>query len=308
MRHPYSIVALCKEGDEGRTQPHRLGNVRRVFLPEIETRSRSRNRVAASNGVNAPAIILVQPQLGENIGMAARAMANFSFSELRLVSPRDGWPSQEAQMAAAGATEVVTNAQLYDTVRDAIADLHFVCATTARTRDSVKQVFSPQSAAQELHTRSGQGQKCGLMFGAEQAGLSNDDISLADALVMAPVNPEFASLNLAQAVLIICYEWFKGRENGELGRKTAFDGPAREGLQMQRTRPATREEMIGFFDHLEQELDKSGFLKPPEKRPQMVRNLRNMFTRMGASEQEVRTLRGIVSSLTRKHKARKDVP
>lgn len=255
-----------------------------------------------------PAIILVNPQLGGNIGMTARAMANFSLSELRLVSPRDGWPSKDAHAAAAGATHILDKAKVFEGVGEAVSDLNYVCATTARQRDSVKQVFSPQSVAPELRMRIKGGEKCGVLFGPENAGLENDDIALADALVIAPVNPEFASLNLAQAVLIIAYEWFKCEEQGSLGRKTEFDGPAREGVQMLRTRPATRGEMVGFFEHLECELDLSGFLKPPEKRPQMVRNIRNLFMRTGASEQEVRTLRGIVSSLTRAHLHKRKMP
>lgn len=257
----------------------------------------------------APAVILVNPQLGENIGMAARAMANFAMSELRLVAPRDEWPSDEAYAAASGATSILDNARVYASAKDAISDLHFVCATTARARGSVKEVLSPQSAVVQIQSRAATGERCGVLYGPENAGLENDDIALADALIMAPVNPEFASLNLAQAVLIVSYEWFKRSGDGRsLGRKTDFDGPAREGLQMLRTRPATRGEMTGFLEHLESELDASGFLRPPEKRPQMVRNIRNMFMRMGASEQEVRTLRGIVSSLTRTHLRKREMP
>lgn len=256
----------------------------------------------------APAIILVNAQLGGNIGMAARAMANFSLSDLRLVAPCDGWPNEDAAAAAAGATRILDEARLFGSVAEAVSDLHYVCATTARTRDSVKQVCSPESVASELRMRIKEGQKCGILFGRENAGLENDDIAIADALVTAPVNPEFASLNLAQAVLVIAYEWFKSEPQAGLGRKTEFDGPAREGVQMLRTRPATRGEMVGFFEHLERELDASGFLRPPEKRPQMVRNIRNLFMRAGASEQEVRTLRGIVSSLTRAHLHKRKMP
>lgn len=269
--------------------------------------------MAADNCVNdekalSPAVILIEPQLGENIGMAARAMANFSLTDLRLVAPRDGWPSKEAYSAASGATWIIEGARVFSDVSEAVADLNYVCATTARTRDSVKQVLAPQSAASEITARIARNERCGFMFGAEQSGLENDHIALCDALVMAPVNPKFASLNLAQAVLIMGYEWLKQQQGGALGRETEFDGPAREGLQMQHTRPATRGEMVGFFEHLERELDISGFLRPKEKRPQMVRNLRNMFQRMGASEQEVRTLRGVVSSLTRAHRHRDKVP
>lgn len=249
----------------------------------------------------APAVVLVTPQLGENIGMAARAMANFALTELRLVAPRDGWPSKDAYAAAAGATDILDTVAVFGSVADAVSDLHFVYATTARTRDSVKEILSPQSAVTRMRERSGLGEKCGVLYGPENAGLANDAIALCDAIVMAPVNPDFASLNLAQAVLLVGYEWFKAGEDSGLGRRTEFDGPAQEGLQMLHSHPATRGEMTGFFEHLERELDRTGFLRPPEKRPQMVRNIRNMFLRMGASEQEVRTLRGIVSSLTLTH-------
>ena len=235
-------------------------------------------------------------------------MANFAVDDLRLVAPRDGWPNSDAQSAAAGADGLLDRARVCDRTEDAVADLNYVCATTARTRDTVKQVLSPESAAMEIRQRIAAGQKCGILFGSEQSGLDNDDVALADALVMAPVNPDFASLNLAQAVLIIAYEWFKQGESGQLGRKTEFDGPAREGVQMHRTRPATRAELVDFFEHLERELDAAGFLYPPEKRPQMVQNLRNLFLRTGVTEQEVRTLRGVVSSLTRSYKTGRDVP
>lgn len=256
----------------------------------------------------APVTILVRPQLGENIGMAARAMANFALTELRLVAPRDEWPNKDAYTAASGATAIIEGAKVYPTVKDAVSDLHYVCATSARARDSVKKIQSPQSLAIEMRSRIEREEKCGMMFGPENAGLENDDIALADSLVMAPVNPEFASLNLAQAVLILGYEWYKGGDVAALGRRTDFDGPAQEGLQMLRTRPATRGEMTGFLEHLESELDSTGFLRPPEKRPQMIRNIRNMFMRMGASEQEVRTLRGIVSSLTLTHLRKRQKP
>ena len=239
--------------------------------------------------------------------MAARAMGNFALNDLRLVVPRDGWPNADAQSAAAGADPVLERAGLFVDTATAVGDLNYVCATTARTRDTVKQVLSPATAAAELRKRIGAGQKCGVLFGSEQSGLDNDDVALADALVMAPVNPQFASLNLAQAVLIMAYEWYKYGESRSLGRQTDFDGPAQEGMQMHRTRPATRAEMVALFEHLEAELDAAGFLYPPEKRPQMVQNLRNLFLRTGASEQEVRTLRGVISSLTRAHKAKQEV-
>ncbi len=251
-----------------------------------------------------PAIILVEPQLGENIGAAARAMANFALDDLRLVAPRGPWPDEKAVAAASGADFVLDKARIYPDLRDACADLNFVCATTARPRDMIKRVLTPESAISEILARSGAGQRSGILFGRERWGLENDHVSLADAIVMAPVNPSFASINLAQAVLLVCYEWRKQYAGASIGRHTRFDGSSGEGLALQGGRPANRAELYAFFEHLERELDASGFLQPPEKRPTMVRNIRNMFMRMEATEQEVRTLRGIVASLCRSHRPR----
>ena len=252
-----------------------------------------------------PAIILVNPQLGENIGFAARAMANFGLTDLRLVGPRDGWPNDKAHAAAAGAAFLVEQATVYDSVESAIGGLNYVLASTARPREMVKPVLSPESAAVELRRRGEKAERCGVLFGPERSGLDNDTISLADAILTAPVSPDFASLSLPQAVLLFGYEWFKANSAAlSLGRATACDGPATEGIAFPDTRPATREELLGLFSHLEAELDRSGFLFPPEKRPSMVRAIRNMFHRMGATEQDVRTWRGIVASLSRKHAPR----
>ncbi len=251
-----------------------------------------------------PAIILVEPQLGENIGAAARAMTNFSLTDLRLVAPRAPWPNKDARAAASGAVAVLENARIFASIEDAAADLHFLCATTARPRDMVKPVMTPASAISECKLRMERGQACGFLFGRERWGLENEHISLADAIVMAPVNPAFASLNLAQAVLLIGYEWQKIQAPDSLGRHTSFDGQHGEGLPLHGSLPATKEELYGFYEHLERELDASGFLQPPEKRPTMIRNIRNMFARMQATEQEIRTLRGIVASLSRGHKSR----
>jgi len=246
-----------------------------------------------------PAIILFEPQLGENIGFAARAMANFGLSELRLVAPRDGWPNDKARAAAAGADAVIDGAKLYPSLEAAIADLNFLLAATARPRDMVKPVLTPKRAAAELAKRRGQGDRTGVLFGPERSGLDNDVVALADAIITAPVDPAFASLSLPQAVLLIAYEWLQAdRPHPSLGRATAHDGPATEGLDLARTRPATRAELIGLFAHLEGELDQAGFLRPPEKRPTMIRAIRNMFHRMGATEQDVRTWRGIVAALS----------
>jgi tRNA/rRNA methyltransferase len=251
----------------------------------------------------APAVILIEPQLGENIGFAARAMANFGLAELRLVAPRDGWPNEKARAAAAGAGCIIERAKLFAGLDPAIGDLNFLLATTARPRGMVKPVLAPEHAARELAARGGRGERTGVLFGPERSGLDNDVLALADAIVTAPVDPSFASLSLPQAVLLISYEWLKAQgPKPSLGRATQCDGPAAEGLPCGDTRPATRAELLALFGHLEAELDRSGFLRPAEKRPTMVRAIRNMFHRMGATEQDVRTWRGIVASLAGKPK------
>jgi tRNA/rRNA methyltransferase len=236
----------------------------------------------------SPAVILVAPQMGENIGTAARAMLNFSLTELRLVAPRDGWPNERARAVSSGADVVIDGAALFARTEEAVADLDYVIATTARPRDMMKPVLTPQTAAAKLREVIASGGRAGVLFGPERTGLTNDDVVLADAVLMVPVNPAFASLNLAQAVLLLGYEWFK-----------AGDATPPERMEYLATRPATKEELLGFFEHLERELDRFGFLKPVEKRPSMVRNIRNLFQRAGMTEQEVRTFRGIVASLTR---------
>jgi tRNA/rRNA methyltransferase len=249
-------------------------------------------------GLTGPVIILVEPQLGENIGQAARAMANFALTELRLVAPRDGWPSEKALAAASGAGEVIAKAEVFQNLEAAISDLHYVAATTARIREMVKPVFSPESAVRLMAAKAGGGERCGVLFGRERSGLENDEIALADSLVIAPVNPVFASLNLAQAVLLIGYEWRKLVAGSSLGRATAFDGPAREGLHINKSFPATRGELLAFFQHLETELEEGSFFKTDDKRASVIRNIRNMFERAALTEQEVRTLRGMIVALT----------
>jgi tRNA/rRNA methyltransferase len=261
---------------------------------------------AAAVTTTQPAIVLVRPQLGENIGFAARAMANCGLTDLRLVSPRDGWPNDKARAAAAGAAFLVDAAKTYARVEDAISGLNYVLAATARQREMVKVVLSPESAGREVKRRCLAAERTGILFGPERSGLDNDEIALADAILTAPVNPQFASLSLSQAVLLFGYEWLKCETAPSLGRATEFDGPVQEGLVFEGTRPATRDELFGLFEHLEAELDRSGFLRPPEKRPSMVRNIRNMFHRMGASEQDVRTWRGIVAALARARQTRDD--
>ena len=236
--------------------------------------------------LGGPAIILVEPQLGENIGTAARAMLNFGLTALRLVRPRDGWPSERAVAAASGADTVIDGAELFDSTAAAIADLNSVYATSARRRNMLKPVMTPAHAAGAMRAAAARGARIGVLFGPERSGLDNDDVSLAEALISVPLNPAHASLNIAQAVLLVGYEWF--RQGGE--------GPG-ERMELGRAVAAPRADLLRFFEHLESELDAGGFLRPPEKRPVMVRNIRNMFQRAGLTEREVRTLRGIVAAL-----------
>ena len=234
----------------------------------------------------SPAVILVRPQLGENIGMVARAMLNTGLLDLRLVCPRDGWPSKTAEAAASGAVEVLERVRLFDTTGEAIADLQHVYATSTRPRDLVKTILEPREAARRLRSAIDAGEASGILFGPERSGLRNDDLALADAVVAVPLNPSFSSLNLAQAVLILGYEWHRLAEEPR---------PAR--LERNGARRATKAEFENFMKRLEGELDDSGFLWPVEKRPGMVNNLRSLFTRMELTEPEVNTLHGIVSAL-----------
>lgn len=244
-----------------------------------------------------PAVILVEPQLADNIGMVARAMANFGLDELRLVAPRDGWPNDKARIAASGANYVIDDAQAYATFADSIADLNWVAATTARQRDLRKPVLTPEQTIAEIKARTLRGERCGILFGRERNGLETDEIANADAIVMIPVNSRFASLNLAQATLLLGYEWMRVNDEASLGRVTTYEQPLQSGLYLNHDRPATKAELEGLFAHLEAELERLGFFNAPHKRPTVVRNIRTMLGRMQATEQEVRTLRGIVATL-----------
>jgi tRNA/rRNA methyltransferase len=248
-------------------------------------RTKKRQPVSDAAG---PVIVLVHPQLGENIGGCARAMLNCELSALRLVAPKNGWPNEFAVKAASGAHGVLDRVQVFETTEAAIADLTLVYAATARRRDTVKTILTPRAAAGSMRATIAAGNQVGVLFGPERTGLENDDVALAEAAIEVPLNPAFSSLNLAQAVLIVAYEWY------QLGA----DRPAAE-TPLPNTERATREELIAFFEHLERELDDCGFLRPPEKRASMVRNIRNLFQRGALTEQEVRTLRGIVAGLTK---------
>lgn len=251
------------------------------------------------DALTSPPLILVRPQLADNIGMVARAMANFGLDDLRLVDPRDGWPNEKARAAASGANYIIDDTTAYPTLSEAIGDLHHVYATTARQRDLAKPILTPQQAIRDMREKMAAGLRCGFLFGPERAGLETDEVALADSLIMIPVNPRFASLNLAQAVLLLSYEWLKETNQGTLGRVTTYETPMQSGLNTRGSPPATKDELLGFFQHLETELERLGFFNPPHKRQTVVRNIQTMFARMQASEQEVRTLRGIVATLSR---------
>lgn len=245
------------------------------------------NELLAPSG---PAVVLVRPQLGVNIGTAARAMANFGLSDLRLVAPREGWPlagkaSEAAQAAASGAVALLESARVFPTASEALADLHRVYATTARERGQGKPVLLPSEAMQTLAQASGT-ERCGVMFGPERTGLDNDEIVLADAIVTFPVNRAYGSLNLAQAVLLVGYEWFQASEGNRLPFASAVH-----------SLPARKEDVLSFFNYVEEALTDAGYFRPVEKQPIMRRNLRNIFQRVALTEQDVRTLRGAVVRL-----------
>jgi len=240
-----------------------------------------------------PVIILVEPQLGENIGMVARAMANFGLSQLRLVNPRDGWPNEKAVSTASKADHVIDGVEVFDTLETAIADLNTVMATTARQRDMIKPVLAPGEAAVLNYNRINQGHKTGILFGRERWGLENSEIALADEIVTFPVNPAFASLNIAQAVLLMSYEWMRAsiEEN-----QTNFTSS--------KSMPAEREQLTSFLAHLEQALEDAKYFYPPQKREVMLQNLRNLFSNAHFQEQELQALHGVIAALERRWMSR----
>lgn len=233
-----------------------------------------------------PVVVLVEPQLGENIGMCARAMGNFGLTRLRIVNPRDGWPNMAAQRAAAGADHILDKVELFDTVEAAVADCSLLFATTARAHDQAKPVVGPEEAARQIVGEAAGSGTAAIMFGRERYGLQNDEVALANRIVTFPVNPGFASLNLAQAVLLMGYEWFKLVTANTL----PFDMP-------ERSERASNHQMQAFFDNLVNELDKVEFLRPPEKRDTMLVNMRNIFTRMEPTKQDMHTLHGVVMAI-----------
>ena len=235
----------------------------------------------------APVVVLVETQLGDNIGSAARAMANFGLSRLRLVKPREPWPNARARVMASGADRILDDAELFDTLEAAIADCTLVIATTARAHDQAKPVVDAPEAARMAQPRIAAGENVAFVFGRERYGLENQEVGLADAILTLPVNPAFASLNLAQAVVIAGYEWFKLATSGAL----PFAMP-------EKSEPATKEQVLNFFKALEHELEKAEFFRPPDKRDTMQINLRNIFNRMNPTRQDIRTLHGVITAIS----------
>ena len=246
------------------------------------------------NMPKGPVIVLVESQLGENIGTAARAMLNCGVTELRLVNPRDGWPNGKAVAASSGASHVIDNVKVYNTTAEAVEDMEFVLATTARHRDMIKTVYNLKGATKEIHKRNANDktrQKCAILFGPERSGLTNEDVALANGLLNIPLNPGFSSLNLAQAVLLICYSWVSTLEDKAEIEQELHTGD---------TQPASQKQINHLLKHLEDELDAKEFFKTPKMKPTTMRNITSMFVRMEMTEQETQTFHGIISALSGK--------
>ena len=238
--------------------------------------------------MNQPTFVLVRPQMGENIGAAARAMWNFGLDHMRVVAPRDGWPNAKADAMASGAGRLLDNAQQFATTRDAIGDRTFVYATTARPRDLTKPVFSPEAAMTDAAKRVAEGQSVAVLFGPERAGLENDDVAKANAIISVPVNPEFPSLNLAQCVLLLAYEW----------RRTTHSLPDRK-TELARTEFAPQIEIDKLAEHYEDCLDTAGFYFPEAKAETMKRTMRNLWSRMPLTRADVQLLHGVLRQMVR---------
>ena len=237
---------------------------------------------------NKPVIILIESQLAENVGTATRAMMNCDLYELRLVNPREDWLSEKAISASSGADEILRNAKHFTSVDEAVADLQFIAATTARKRDMTKTVSTAAQISSKIHKLASDDIKVGIIFGPERTGLHNDHIAMADEIIEIPLNPRHCSLNLAQAVLLVGYEWYK----------ESIDTPKSQ-LTMTKTNIATKESVNHFYECLESKLDNTGFLDIGDKRPRMVRNIRNIFNRVSLTEQEVKNLYGVINSLSK---------
>ncbi|MBR72289.1 MAG: rRNA methyltransferase [Rhodospirillaceae bacterium] len=237
---------------------------------------------------NSPVVVLCRPQLGENIGTAARAMLNCGVINLRLVSPRDGWPNPKALSACSGADSIIAETKIFSSLVDAVSDCQVVFASSARPRDVMKRVVTPRQAAREIRAATNNNLRIALLFGPERTGLNNDEIGIADSIIEIPLNPSFSSLNLAQAVLILCYEWYLDRDSTSSERFSGRVG-----------RPVDKKQLYSFFEFLDISLEEHGFYPTPEMRPSMVRNIRAMFTRIELTQQDLQTLYGIIKNLLR---------
>lgn len=278
-----------------------LMNAAHVNVPQVD------------NTVEAPAVILVNPQMGENIGAAARAMFNFNLRELRIVAPRDGWPNIEAERNAAGALEHM-HVRVFATLQEALSDLHYVLATTARPRDMNKPIYTPRTAVADIrkkmnscaHTdilgknKDAQRVQCGLVFGGERTGLHNEHLALCHGIITIPTNPDFSSLNLGQSVLLLCWEWMHAQEQAYSHKQDISP------LELGDDALASLGDLEIFFNRLEVALDEGGFFKAPDLKPTMIRNIRTMLLRAGMSDQELRTFHGMLSALSGKKKPQGD--
>lgn len=244
------------------------------------------NKSIPLNAAPGPVVILVDPQMGENIGAAARAMLNCGVAALRLVNPRDGWPNDRAAAMSSGALDRMPPVQVFDSTAAAIADLHYVYATTARPRDMVKNVFTPRAAAEDMRARHNNGERVGLLYGAERMGLVNEDVALSSAVITIPLNPGFSSLNLGQAVLLTCYEWMMTGDSTPGQQMLLGDTPL-----------ATQGDMDALYDRLETALEERRFFRAPEMKPTVIRNLRALLVRARMTQQEVNTFHGVISAL-----------
>ena len=234
-----------------------------------------------TDAARQPAIVLVRPQLGQNIGKAARAMLNFGLTDLRLVAPRDGWPNPDAGPAASGADIVLEKARVYDSVAEATADCAHVYATTVRRRGVTKPVLTPEVAARDIHADHG---GSAILFGPERSGLETDDVALARTIITVPINPDFGSLNLAQAVILVAYEWSKGQDLAQ--------PPITEIAP-----PAPQDELEGLILHLDRMLEAAGYFFPPDRTPTTKRMIRSLLSKPGWDSQEVRTMRGVLTTI-----------
>lgn len=248
-----------------------------------------------SHDTPQPAFVLIRPQMGENIGAAARAMWNFGLDRMRITSPRDGWPNQKAVAMASGAGRLLDEAVMCETTAEAVADCTYVYATTARPRELTKPVFTPAHAMKDAAQRIANGEKVAILFGPERAGMENDDIAKANAIISVPVNPEFASLNLAQCVLLVGYEWRQATVE-TVAATVSMDGEW-----------ATQQEMVKLAEHYEDRMETAGFFFPEHKAPSMKINLRNLWSRMPLTRADIQMLHGIMRQMVR-WKERDDGP